>query len=140
MNIIDLRRAIISSVVALILTFIFFLISSLLTLIQIIPDDGIRATTVIITVLAAFVAGYLTSRNVYDFGLLNGIATGLIYFLMLTLLGIIISFSFSFSGKFFLSLLFIILSSGVGGIVGINSRSRRQRKRRGYSSSYRRFK
>ena len=140
MNIIDLRRSIISSVVALILTVILFLISSLLTLIGVVPDGNIRTTTVIITILAAFISGFLTSRNVYDYGLINGLATGFIYFLILVVLSAIITFSFAFSANFFLSLLFILLSSGIGGIVGINSRSRRQRKRRGYTSSYKRMR
>lgn len=140
MNIIDLRRAIISSVVALILTVILFIFCSLLTAISIIPDGAIRTVTLVITVLTSLIAGFLTSRNVYEYGLLNGIATGIIFFLMLYIISIILTLSFSFNGMLFKSLLFIVIASGVGGVVGINSRSQRRRKRSSYKSSYRSFR
>lgn len=139
MNIIDLRRAIISSVVALILTVLLFIFCSLLTAISIIPDSAVRTVTVIITILTSLIAGFLTSRNVYEYGLLNGIATGIIFFLMLYILSIILTFDFSFNGLLFKSLLFIITASGIGGIIGINSRSRR-RKRTTYKSTYRNYR
>ena len=140
MNIIDLRRAIISSVVALILTFILFILCSLLTAISIIPDGAIRSTTLVITVLSSLVAGFLTSRNVYEYGLLNGIATGIVFFLMLYILSIILTLSFSFNGMLFKSLVFILTASGIGGVVGINSRSQRRKRRSAYQSSYRSFR
>lgn len=127
MNIIDLRRAVISSIVALILTFVFFIIFSLLTAISIIPDTAIRTITLIITIISALIAGFLTSRNVYEYGLLNGMATGVIYFLILYILSIILTLSFSFNGLLFKSFLTIIIASGIGGIVGINSRPKRRR-------------
>ena len=64
MNIIDLRRAIISSIVALILTFVLFIVCSLLTALSIIPDSAVRTITLVITVITSLSAGFLTSRNV----------------------------------------------------------------------------
>lgn len=127
MNIIDLRRAIISSIVALILTFVLFIVCSLLTALSIIPDSAVRTITLLITVITSLIAGFLTSRNVYEYGLLNGMATGFIFFVELYILSIILTFSFSFNILLFKSFLSIIIASGIGGIVGINTRSKRRR-------------
>lgn len=136
MNIIDLRRAIISSIVALILTFILFIICSIFTALSIIPDSAVRTLTLIITIIASLIAGFLTSRNVYEYGLLNGMATGVIFFLALYILSIILTLSFSFNILLFKSFLSIIIASGIGGIIGINSRSKR-RRRTTYKRRYR---
>ena len=127
MNMIDLRRAVISSIVALVLTFVLFIVCSLLTALSVIPDSAVRTTTLIITTVCALIAGFLTSRNVYEYGLLNGMATGVIFFLALYILSIILTFSFSFNILLFKSFLTIIIASGTGGIIGINSRSKRRR-------------
>lgn len=136
MNIIDLRRSVISSIVALVLTFVLFIVCSLLTALSVIPDSAVRTLTLIITAVSAFIAGFLTSRNVYEYGLLNGMATGLIFFLALYILSIILTFSFSLNILLFKSFLSIIIASGIGGIIGINSRSKR-RRRNTYKSRYR---
>ncbi|MBE7028917.1 MAG: TIGR04086 family membrane protein [Ruminococcaceae bacterium] len=138
MNIIDLRRSVISALVGIILTVILFLLFTLLTAMSIIPDGAIKTISIIITVFSAFASGFLTSKNVYEYGLLNGLATGLIYFLMLFVLSIIVTLSFSFTSSLFIRFLLIIIASGFGGILGINVRANRQRQRRRRRSAYRR--
>ena len=137
MNIIDLRRSVISALVGIILTVILFLLFTLLTAMSVIPDGAIKTISIIITVFSAFASGFLTSKNVYEYGLLNGLATGLIYFLMLFVLSIIVTLSFSFTSSLFIRFLLIIIASGFGGIWGINVRANRQRQRR-RRSAYRR--
>ncbi|MBR4892482.1 MAG: TIGR04086 family membrane protein [Clostridia bacterium] len=137
MNIIDLRRSVISALVGIILTVILFLLFTLLTAMSVIPDGAIKTISIIITVFSAFASGFLTSKNVYEYGLLNGLATGLIYFLMLFVLSIIVTLSFSFTSSLFIRFLLIIIASGFGGILGINVRANRQRQRR-RRSAYRR--
>ncbi len=137
MGIIDLKRAVISSTVSLILTFLLFILCSIFTALSIIPDGIIRTAAIIITCIAAFIGGYLTSRNVYEYGLFNGLATGLLYFLMLYILSIIMTFTFAFNGELFKGLLFILVASGVGGVVGINSKAQRRRKKKAAYPRYR---
>ena len=137
MGIIDLRRAVISSTVSLILTFILFILCSIFTALNIIPDGGIRVTVLIITCIAAFIGGYLTSRNVYEYGLFNGLATGILYFLMLYILSVIMTFSFAFNGELFKSLIFILVASAIGGVVGINSKAQRRRRKKASYPRYR---
>ncbi len=137
MGIIDLRRAVISSTVSLILTFILFILCSLFTALSIIPDGGIRTTVLIITCIAAFIGGYLTSRNVYEYGLFNGLATGILYFLMLYILSVIMTFSFAFNSELLKSLIFILAASAVGGVVGINSKAQRRRRKKASYPRYR---
>ena len=137
MGIIDLRRAVISSTVSLILTFILFILCSIFTALNIIPDGGIRVTVLIITCIAAFIGGYHTSRNVYEYGLFNGLATGILYFLMLYILSVIMTFSFAFNGELFKSLIFILVASAIGGVVGINSKAQRRRRKKASYPRYR---
>lgn len=136
MGVVDLRRAVISSVVALILSFILFIFCSVLTSLSILPDGAIRAVVIIITSLASLIAGFLTSRNVYEYGLINGLVTGFIFFLMLYLLSMLLTLSFAFNGLLFKSLLFILIFSGIGGIAGINSKTRRRKRRSTYKRRY----
>ncbi|MBE7019991.1 MAG: TIGR04086 family membrane protein [Ruminococcaceae bacterium] len=137
MGIIDLKRAVISSGVALILTFILFILCSLLTALSIIGDGAIRTVVIIITCISAFIGGYLTARNVYEYGLFNGLATGLIYFLMLYVLSVIMTFTFAANGELFKGLLFILIASGIGGVAGINSKAQRRRRKKASYPRYR---
>ena len=127
---INTRRAIISSVVAFILTVIIYLVLSLLAVISLIPEGAIRGISLIVSALASFFAGYLTARNVTAYGLINGVVTGLIYFLITYIFGAIINLSLSFNGKMFLGLLTVVIASALGGIFGINHRATRYRRRR----------
>ena len=129
---INLRRALISSVVAFILTIIIYLFLSLLVLISVLPEGAIRPLSLIISLLASYFAGFLTSRNVPMYGLFNGIATGLIYFVITYIFGVIINDSFSFNSQLLTTIFAIIAGSAIGGIVGINNRAARRRKQRRY--------
>lgn len=129
---INLKRALISSVAAFILTIILYLLCSSLVLISILPEGAIRPLSIIISLLASYFAGFLTSRNVPMYGLFNGLATGLIYFIITYIFGVIITVSFSFNSQLFTSFLAVLLGSAIGGIVGINNRASRRRKQRRY--------
>ena len=88
-------------------------------------------------VISAFIGGYLTARNVYEYGLFNGLATGLIYFLMLYVLSVIMTFTFAANGELFKGLLFILIASGIGGVAGINSKAQRRRRKKASYPRYR---
>lgn len=124
---IDLRRAIISAVTAFIVTAVIFLALSFLVLISVLPETLIRPLSVITALIASFFSGFLTSRNVPMYGLLNGVVTGGIYFLITYIFCAIILLKLSFSGDLFTTLLAIIIGSSIGGIFGINKRAARYR-------------
>jgi len=124
------KRALISAIVGFILTLFVYLVFSLLVLISILPEGAIRPVALIITLLASYFAGFLTSRNVPVYGLFNGLITGLIYFGITYIFGALINLSLSFNSQLFTSLLTVIIGSSLGGIVGINHRASRYRRMR----------
>ena len=131
-NYINTRRAIISAAVGFVLAVILYLFCSLLVLISLLPEGAIRATSLIISLITSYCAGFLTARNVPMYGLLNGLATGLIYFLITYIFGVIINASFAFNSQLLTSLITMVIGSAIGGIVGINYRASRNRRVRRY--------
>lgn len=122
------KRALISAIVGFILTLFMYLIFSLLVVISILPEGAIRPLSLIITLLASFFAGFLTSRNVPVYGLFNGLITGLIYFVVTYIFGALVNLSLSFNSQLLVSLLTVAIGSSFGGIVGINHRASRYRR------------
>ena len=138
-NYINTRRALISAVVGFILSLIMYLICSILVLISVIPEGGIRFTSLLISLLTSYFAGFLTAKNVPMYGLFNGLATGVIYFVITYIFSVIINLSFAFNGQLLVSLITVLAGAALGGIVGINHRaSRRRGTRRSSYSPYRR--
>lgn len=133
---IDTRRAIISAIVAFILTVIFYLALAFLTWIYIIPEGAARTLSLIINLLVSLFAGFLTAKNVTSGGIVNGLSSGIIYFLMMFVATVIITLKFPFNKALFVSLLTIVIGSSIGGIIGINVRANRRRRR----STYRRYR
>ena len=133
---VDTRRAIISAIVAFVLTVIFYLVLAFLTWIYIIPEGGARTLSLIVNLLVSLFAGFLTAKNVTGGGIVNGLSSGIIYFLIMYVTTVILTFKFPFNKSLFLSLLTIVIGSSLGGIIGINVRANRRRRR----SKYRRYR
>lgn len=70
-----------------------------------------------------FAAGYTAAKHRKKQGLRVGLACGGVIFAVTLLLGIIFVRGFS-AGGFFTKLLIILVSSAVGGIIGVNSPKR----------------
>ena len=127
---IRINRGIKSAVVGFVLTLLLFLLFSFLIYTSLLPEESTKGIVMVVTIFSAFSAGFLTSKNVPRYGLLNGMVSGLIYFFILLLSNMLILAEFRLSGNLFLILLVVLLSSALGGIVGINVRANRRSRRR----------
>ncbi len=70
-----------------------------------------------------FAASYIVAKRRGRKGMLTGLICGGAVFLLVLLCGIIFVRSFS-AGGFFAKLLMVLSCSGIGGIIGVNSRGR----------------
>ena len=71
----------------------------------------------------AFSSAYFYSSKQKNKGYLNGLIIGTVTFLIITLIGLILSNSFTINTLF--HLVIIILSSVIGGILGVNKKGER---------------
>lgn len=73
--------------------------------------------------IGGFVASFYTAKNIGDKGYLVGLIIGTVVFLVITLLSIIFGNGFSINTLF--HFIIIILSSLVGGILGVNNKHKK---------------
>lgn len=95
---------------------IFSAISSKVT-----PDDGVMSVfTTLALFIGAYVGGYISAKNRHKNGLLMGVCCGLFMFLVILIVGALIS---GHSKGFGAPVKFIITvtAGGIGGLIGVNS-------------------
>ncbi len=80
-----------------------------------------------ITYLAIGVCGFRAARHTGNRGLLSGAIAGLIYVLLLYLVGSIAFGDFSFGSSSALTACISVLCGAIGGLVGINMRHKKRR-------------
>ncbi len=85
-------------------------------------DTAIRISANIVTALGTLVAGFASGRHFSGKGIFFGAGTGLIYTLLLCIIGNIFSGSINLGASFLTAMLIGILCGSVGGIAGINTR------------------
>lgn len=88
------------------------------------PERLISPAVVITTVVSVLIAGYSVTRGVTSKGWLNGAVVGFVYMLILYLLGSIFFENYTIN-KYVITMMIIgILTGAIGGMLGINNRSR----------------
>ena len=88
------------------------------------PDLLISCMACLALCVGSFTTGYVAARQRRRHGFLIGLSCGLVMYCIIFLTGIVILRSFACAGTP-MKLLLIILCSGIGGIVGVNSKMRR---------------
>lgn len=106
-------------------SFIFSLLlilpSSLICMAFFPKDRGIFTAVCIIYFLSTLFSGFYMSRHVVKSGLLNGALSGVLYSLILFLIGSLVSGGVSFSPISAALFVISLLGGAFGGILGINS-------------------
>ena len=88
-------------------------------------SDSIVSTVVFITmVFAIMISGFAVARSASSRGWLNGAVGGLMYVLILYILGAMFQFGLVFDRHVALLLIIGFLSGAFGGIVGINMKKK----------------
>lgn len=84
------------------------------------PDKFVSPVVVILTVLSVMLAGFLTAKHRASKGWLTGAFTGILYMLILYILGSAIYNNVSFGINTFAMFALGLISGSFGGILGIN--------------------
>ena len=118
-----LKAVAISYIISLVLLFAAALIATYSAF----SDTAIRISANIVTALGTLIAGFMSGRHFSGKGLLFGAGTGIIYTLLLCIIGNILSGSINIGSSVLTALLIGILCGCIGGIAGINTKRTRRR-------------
>ncbi len=115
---------VVSALIAIIITvFIFLIISFVMTKIDI-PKNITQVLSIAALALGAYFGGYICAKKYRKNGLLRGVACGFIVFVIVMIIGSLFAGSvinISSSSK----LLIVVVTGGIGGAIGVNSKRRR---------------
>ena len=87
-----------------------------------IPHDFLPAFIIAMTILSAFVAGFVTAKIAKQRGLLCGSISGLLLFLLFLIAGVAMSQGHS-GVDAVMRMILMILSGGIGGLISVNGKS-----------------
>ena len=105
-------------------TFAVFAVFALLLTYTGIPDSIIGTVVFVTMVFAVMISGFTTARGASSRGWLNGAIGGLMYVLILYILGVMFVTGFVFDKHVVALLVIGFLSGAFGGIVGINMKKK----------------
>lgn len=110
------------------ITILIFLVFAFILTYANFPQKFITPVVVSTTIVSILIAGAIVSRSLKTRGWLNGGVVGLIYILLLYTSSSIVLKDFSIN-RYMISMLLIgLLSGSIGGILGINIKTRSRRK------------
>lgn len=89
-------------------------------------DGQIRIAVNVVTALSLIVCGFHAARKARRMGLVNGAVAGLIYAVLLYLIGCAVAQQVIFSFSTVTTLILGFVCGGLGGIMGINLRRRKR--------------
>lgn len=118
-----LKTVLFSYLVSVVLLFL----ASILATFQAFSDQLIAIIANSVTALGVFLCGFISGRHFASRGLIFGAICGIIYALLLLIIGNIASGTMSFGRDALTALAIGILCGAVGGIVGINTRKQRRK-------------
>lgn len=110
----------IGTIFAYFITLLVFIIYSLLITYTDVTEKYMQTIIMVTTVVSVLVSGFLSTKNIKSKGLLIGILSGVIYFIILLIVAFCILPTIEFNSKLLTLLMLSICSGGIGGIIGIN--------------------
>ena len=90
-------------------------------------DTTISITVNIITAFGVFLCGFLSGRHFNNKGIIYGALCGILYSILLCLIGNLASQNIGFSSAAITALSIGVICGAVGGIVGINTKHQQRR-------------
>lgn len=117
---------ILAVVAGLAVTLLFLLLFSLLMSNINAPDSLVQAMACLALCAGSFTAGFVAARRRRRKGLLVGLCCGVAMYFAVFLIGLLLLQSFAAAGTF-AKLVFMILCSCIGGVVGVNCKCRKPR-------------
>ena len=91
-----------------------------------VPHGFLQPFIITISVLSSFFAGYVTARLLKQRGLIVGMVSGLLLFLLFFLSGLVLSQNHSVTSEAAVRFLIMLISGGIGGLLAVSRKSRRK--------------
>ena len=91
-----------------------------------VPHGFLQPFVIFISVLSSFFGGYVTARLLKQRGLIFGMVSGTLLFLLFFLAGLVLSQSHSVTSEAAARFAVMLISGGVGGLLAVSRRSRRK--------------
>ncbi len=92
-----------------------------------VADATTELLVMILTAVCVFLGGFRAAKHTGRQGLVQGGILGIVYMTCLTLSGKLIYGDWSMNGTAWLSILIGILCGAIGGMLGVNTKSKRKR-------------
>lgn len=108
------------TILAYIITTCVFIIYGILLTYTDTTEENMQMIVMITTVVSVLISGFVVARGVNSKGLIYGMVSGLIYAIIMIMIGLCVLPSIKFSFKLIMILILSICGGGVGGIIGIN--------------------
>lgn len=110
------------SIISYIITTIIFIVYGILLTYTDITEEKIQIVVMITTVISVLIGGIIASRGVNSKGLIFGMLVGVIYSIIMIMIGFCILPTLKITSKMIMIFILSISSGGIGGIIGINSK------------------
>lgn len=121
----NIRPVIVSVVIGAAVGIVLLLLLSVVVSAVGVPQSFISPMAIFAISVGGFAAGFICAKKVRERGLLYGAACGAVLSVILMLASFTVS-DYGFGLLALIKTMFIMLSSMIGGVVGINQRSRRR--------------
>ena len=117
----NLSKALLIGAIASIVTSIFLLVLfSVFMMIQNMPSGGGFYISFVIICLSALCGGFMAAQIYRCKGLVTGALTGLVYMVLIALIGGAAGFAVNIFGTYLLKVILAVVFGGIGGIIKIN--------------------
>ncbi len=118
----NVSRIVKGSVFAILLTFVFLLLFSVMLTYTNISEKTITPVVIVITAISILIGSSISTKNINKNGILNGGMVGAIYIIFIYILSSIICSGFYLSLKSILMIISAIVAGMIGGIIGVNKK------------------
>ena len=112
-----------SSLVGIIITFLSMLLTSLLMVFFEISLNLLPIISSICLIFGSFFSGFISSKKIGSRGIINGTIVAVISFLLIFIISLVVDRS-GLSLNTIIHFIIILLSSIIGGIIGVNSKKK----------------
>lgn len=118
-----LKNLIVSYLISVVLLFVTAILATYLNM----PDNILNIAVIVVTGLCLIITGFRSAKHCGRNGLLNGIIAGLVYTVILYLIGCAVNRGFAFTMSTISALIMGVVCGGLGGIIGINTKAKKRR-------------
>lgn len=114
-------------IICFLLTVVVLFIASWISVMVNLPEAAVALVVSVITYFCVGICGFRSARYSGSNGLLAGALAGLVYVIILYFIGCIAFTKFTFSMSAALTAVICIICGAIGGIVGVNTKTKRRR-------------